>query len=247
MVTVFGNVKKEDFSPSKLKTFEQCPFRYKRRYIDGETGVEPDNIETHEGKAFHTIAEKYKIGANVDELIAEAFKGISYSADVYADKMKEIQKVVGNIVEFKTNILNNAKTVFEEKYLTYTLDEFSMMRGIADLIYTYDNEHYEIVDYKSAKSENDIRFKFQLQSYLLMALKSNGLFGNHSISARIFYIRNNTLSKPVVLSKKETGFFSYGVYSKIKEIREKKIFEAKPGFLCKYCEYAHNCAFCYKK
>ena len=46
------------YSHSRLSTFEQCPYKYKLKYLDKiETDV-PDTIETYLGSRVHETLEK---------------------------------------------------------------------------------------------------------------------------------------------------------------------------------------------
>ena len=60
------------YSYSRLGTFEQCPLRYKFKYIDKITPTIPGTIEGHLGSSVHKVLEwiyKKKQPPSIDEVV----------------------------------------------------------------------------------------------------------------------------------------------------------------------------------
>jgi len=216
------------FSPSRLKTFEQCRMKYKYRYID-KLPVKPVyNIETVEGKIIHEILERHSIGANIDDLAAEVFEknGMLYDKSEYGG-------IIQNVKAFKESVPTTAKS---EEELVLPLSGQAGIMGIVDLMYL-DGNKMHIYDCKTAKRRNDLLHVFQLQCYASMAVK---LFGVEA-DARIFYVRLGDTGEPITMDDRQANCFLCDRVNDIKVILDCHRFPCRESFMCKYCDFQKIC------
>ena len=245
------------YSHSKLSTFEQCPQKYKFRYID-KIKVLKKSIEAFLGSIVHETLEwihnevKSERIPNIDEAVIFYSKSWEqkYNQDIYIVKKELTIKDYFNtgirfILGYYTrNCPFNENTLETEKRIEVNLDDLKKNKivGIIDrLVYNKEKEEYEIHDYKTGNTlpaQEKIESDRQLALYSI-AIKNE--FGKDKKTKLIWHylafdtkIYSERTNEQLEQLKKET-------LELIKKIENEKEFPTKKSPLCNWCEYKPIC------
>jgi len=245
------------YSHSKLETFNQCPLKYKFKYIDN-IKIEKKSIEGFLGTKVHETLEwlysqvkKEKI-PTIDEII------IYYASSWEKDFKPEIYFIVKQEFQIKDyfekgikflldyyqkNHPFNDNTIFTEKIVSILLDEnenYKMVGVIDRVVYNKEKREYEIHDYKTANTlptKEKIEADKQLPLYSI-AIKNN--YNADKIQLIWHYLAYNKkiyskrTDEQLIQLKKET-------LELIKKIENTKFFPYNKSILCDWCEYRDIC------
>ncbi len=246
------------YSHSRLSTFEQCPKKFKYKYLDKLKPEIEKTIETHLGSAVHKTLEW--IYTNVKENDANL-----KIDDIIAQYIKEWQK------EFSENILIVKKqltagdyfnkgvqflidyyskhspfkdgTIECEKGILIELDgEQCKIQGFIDrLVYNLETGEYEVHDYKTANNLPKQEHLDKERQLALYSLAIKEIYGEDKEVLLVwhFLAHNKTLTskrtnKQLENLKKET-------IELIKKINSTKEFPRNRSVLCDWCEYKNIC------
>jgi len=246
------------YSHSKLSAFEQCPLKFKFRYIDSIVPEIEETIESHLGKMVHRTLEwiymqvKENSTPSIDEII-------EYYTEIWEENYKEETPIIRKElteqdyfnmgVKFLVDYYNEHApfedgTIECEKEIIITLDEEGeyKIRGFIDrLVYNLETEEYEIHDYKTAnnlpqkeKIEND-------RQLALYAIAVKELFGQDKEVRLIWHylahnkrIDSKRTNEQLEELKKET-------LELIKKIESTEDFPANKSPLCNWCVFKSIC------
>jgi putative RecB family exonuclease len=244
------------YSHSRLSTFEQCPFKFKLRYIDKIKPAIERTIESHLGSAVHeTLEWLYEQVMNkhiptIDEIITDyAVRWQdTYSKDTLIVKKQLTQKDYFNKgVQFLINYYTknhpfNDNTLETEKKILIELNENYKLQGFIDrLVHNLEKDEYEIHDYKTA---NNLPLKEKIENDRQLALYSiaiKELFGDDKKVILVWhYLAHNQkiisrrTNQQLANLKKETIYL-------IEKIESTENFPSKKSILCNWCEYKNYC------
>lgn len=250
-------MKKKTYSHSRLKTFEQCPLKFRFKYIDKIPEVK-QSIEAHLGGVVHSTLEwlytkvKEKQIPTLDELLTYYTKKWEeeYNENVIIIR-KELTKedYFNKGIEFLLRYYKRHKpfddnTLELEKQIIIGLDQegnYKLQGFIDRLAYNLQTQEYEIHDYKTGNflpSQSDIDNDRQLALYSL-AIKE--LFGHEKEVVLIWHflahdkkIHSKRSNSQLQQLKKET-------LGLIKQIEATKKFPPYVSKLCDWCEYKSVC------
>lgn len=242
------------YSHSRLSSFEQCPLKFKFRYIDKIIPEITATIESHLGKTVHktlewlyTQVQKNKV-PSIEEIITY------YSNKWEENYNKEIpivkkeftvkdyfNKGVQFIVDYYTKHYPFDDNTLEiEKRIMIDLDEegeYKIQGFIDRLSHNSKKEEYEIHDYKTA---NNLPMQKQVDNDRQLALYSiaiKELFGKDKNVCLIWHylahnkkICSNRTNEQLQKLKGET-------LELIKKIESTTIFPQNKSILCNWCEY----------
>ncbi len=168
-------------SPSSIKTFRQCPLKFKFSRIDRLS--EPPTWAIHVGTFVHEVLEHfYQLDAH--ERTLESVKAMAterWKASDWETQVNELIKPEGTIVDFKRQAFDCLQNLwkFEDPKTTelvgmehevQVMIDGVRMKGFIDRFTFDDDDSIIISDYKTGKvdggSEDD-KF-FQLTAYALM-------------------------------------------------------------------------------
>tara|TARA_Y100000034_G_scaffold120591_1_gene163674 strand:+ start:48 stop:905 length:858 start_codon:yes stop_codon:yes gene_type:complete len=250
--------KKKIYSHSRLSTFEQCPFKFKLRYIEKIEPTIEQTIEAHLGSMIHKTLEwiyeqiMNKHIPTIDEVITtySVKWQESYNNDTLIVKKQLTQKDYFNKgVGFLTNYYLthspfDEDTLEVEKRIIIDLDEEGnyQIQGFIDrLVYNSDTDEYEIHDYKTA---NNLPRKETIDNDRQLALYSiaiKELFGKEKEVCLVWhYLAHNKkicsrrTNEQLLQLKNET-------LELIKQIESTQGFQTKRSTLCNWCEYKEYC------
>jgi putative RecB family exonuclease len=246
------------YSHSRLSTFEQCPLKFKFKYIDRIVPEVRETIESHLGKIVHETLEWFytqiKEGnvPSVEEII-------TYYSNNWGEKYKPkilivrkdltvkdyFNKGVQFILDYYTkNYPFEDNTIETEKKVVFNLDDegYFKIQGFIDrLSHDVEKDEYEIHDYKTA---NNLPLKEKVETDRQLALYSiaiKELFGEDKKICLTWHylahnkkICSNRTNEQLQQLKKET-------LELIKQIETTKTFPPKKSILCDWCEYKSIC------
>jgi putative RecB family exonuclease len=243
------------YSHSRLSTFEQCPFKFKLRYIDE---IKPDidtSIEAHLGSAVHSTLEwfyrqiKINKQPELDELMLYYLKIWNKT---YTDNMLIVRKnltkkdYLNKGVKFLIDYYQKHKpfrdnTIDVEKRIIVSVKNYKIQGFIDRLVHNVEKDEYEIHDYKTG---NYFPSRESFEKDRQLALYSIGikeLFGeNKKVRLVWHYLAHNTK-----ISSKRTNqqlqILKQEIFELIKKIESTKEFPTKKSNLCSWCEYKSMC------
>lgn len=246
------------YSHSRLSTFENCPKKFKFRYIDRIIPPIEKSIETHLGKVVHETLEwlylqvKRKINPTIDDVVIYYSKRWEESWDPAIKNVKKkltTKEFFNRGVQFLLDYYMRNKpfkdnTLRVEKRILINLDEDGKYRiqGFIDrLVYNMKTGEYEVHDYKTSHNlpqPEAIDKDRQLGLYSI-AIKNE--FGRNKKVSLIWHylafnrkLRSQRSDEQLEKLKKET-------IELINKIESEKEFLPKKSYLCNWCEYKAIC------
>ncbi len=246
----------EIFSHNRLSYFEQCPLKYKFRYIDDLPSQVGQNIEAFLGIRVHETLEKIyrnelENKSNNFEEIKEFF--IKSWDSNWSDDIQIVNKryLPEDYKKFGMNYIlnyflkylpfNQDKTIGLEKELIFQLDgEDIRIKGIIDRL-AKNHDRYIIHDYKTSKhlqSKNDLILDRQLGIYAL-AVQEN--FDDIQSIELVWHFLAHDNEIRLKAKKTNLKLIKNEVIDKIKEIQTAKNFTPNKNYLCNWCEYKPIC------
>jgi len=247
------------YSHSRLSCFEQCPYRFKLKYIDKIIPEIEMSIEAHLGKCVHDTLEwiynkvlnKEQSPAieNVIDYYAEKWQE-AYSEKIKIVKTQFTQKDYFNKgVQFLVDYYMKHQpfkdgTLECEKKIIINLDsdgEYKMQGFIDRLVHNIEQGHFEIHDYKTANTlptQEKIEQDRQLALYSI-AIKE--LYGEDKDVKLIWhYLAHNT---KIVSNRtnEQLENLKRDILKLIKKIESTNHFPTSRSVLCGWCEYKSMC------
>lgn len=243
------------FSHSKLTTYQQCPQKYKFRYVD-EIPPPVRSIELHLGDTVHRALEK---------LYADALLGKLHSSDeilvFYQEKWDEGYSPQMRIVRSGTTArtylelgrqmllayhkrfypFNESTTLELEEKFSFPLSDGHDIRGIIDRLARAEDGSLEIHDYKTSR-----RFPSpsQVGSDMQLALYELALRQRWPDAQRISLIWHYlTFDQAVTIAKtiRQLEMVKQKTLDLIARIEATTSFPTQVTPLCDWCEYKELC------
>lgn len=251
-------MKNKIYSYSKISAFEQCPLKFKFRYIDKIIPKIDKTIESHLGKTVHSSLEwlysniKKAHIPSLDDLLAFYIKTWedNFFPEIPIPNKKLSAKDYFNkgiyflSMYYLENKPFNDNTLEVEKKIELQLDESGeyKIKGFIDrLSYNLATGEYEIHDYKTA---NNLPSKEKIQEDKQLALYSlaiKELFGKEKEVRLIWHFLAHNKKIPLKKTEKELEKLKQDTLGLIKEIENTKEFPKSPSALCNWCEYKDIC------
>lgn len=244
------------YSHNRLLYYEQCPLKYKFRYIDKIPPQIGQTIEAFLGIRVHETLEK---------LYYNEIKGISNKFDEikshfveswekhWNDNIRIINKRYNqsyykeNGIKYITKYFlkylpfNQDETIAIEKELLLIIDgEDITIKGIIDRLAIRD-ELYIIHDYKTGKhlpTKNDLILDRQLGIYAL-AVKEN--FEDAQSIELIWHFLAHDKEIRIKPKKTNLKLIKNDLINKIRTVKTAKNFTPNKTYLCNWCEYKPIC------
>jgi len=242
------------FSFSRIKTFHQCPLRYRYRYLKG-LKESFRSIESFLGNVVHDVLEWLytqrenaadpSLEDSLGEFATRWSAGLSDEITVIrCSDVADAYLVTGRemLERFHRGAFSRdrSRTVSLEQRLSYKLSDDVVFTGFADRIGRTESGRLFVIDYKTSKSEgNDSEFSEGLQAplYAACAMRKNddgvALAGYH-------YLRHDSTRWQTVDSKRSKALFA-----RFLELAEGTLaateFDPRPGVLCAWCGFNAIC------
>ena len=243
------------YSHSRLSSFEQCPFKFKLRYIDKIIPEVEMSIEAHLGGCVHDALEwlygEAKEGRvpTLDELIVnysrcweETFSPDFVIVRKHFDAKHYFNQGVKFLIDYYTTHQPFDDGTLElEKKIFVDIEGYKLIGFIDRLVLNRDTGEYEIHDYKTANSlpsQEKIDSDRQLALY---AIAIKDLFGQDKEVALVWHylaynkkICSKRTDEQLAQLKKETKEL-------IEKIESATEFLTEKSPLCDWCEYKAMC------
>jgi putative RecB family exonuclease len=246
------------YSHSRLSTFEQCPLKFKFKYIDK---LKPEIEQTIEGFLGNKVHEVLEI------IYEEIAKGRTFQLDeviqIYLEKWnKDISpeiKIIKkeNDIEYYlnqgTNFLINYfvkhfpfkdNTIAIEKRIEVNLDlegKYKLQGYIDRLVHHKETNIFEIHDYKTGsflKSQEELDKDRQLALYSIGVKEMfNQAEDVHLIWHFLAFNKKMTSTR----TQSQLEQLKQETINLIKKIESTKQFKKNKGVLCNWCEFQNHC------
>ncbi len=244
------------FSFSRLKAFDQCPLRYRFRYLKGLPEAFR-SIESHLGNAVHDVLE-WLYGERAEgreptleqalERYAAAWDArredgrvavirVADPPELYLKRGREmVEAFFGGVFAGDRSV-----TVALERRLSVRLSGRVVFTGFADRIGRTERGTLFVVDYKTSSREgngDDFSEGLQAPLYAAALLEHNGedavcLAGYH-------YLRHRSTSWRRV-DREAAADVQARFLEKAERALDATEFPARPGILCAWCGFNHLC------
>lgn len=245
------------YSHSRIGTFENCPLKYKFKYIDKIKPEEIENtIEAFLGSMVHLVFEKlyndlkFQKKNTKDELIdyfSTQWKknfndGVLIVREGYCEEnyFEMGKKYISDYFDRYFPFDDSVTIECEKKILIKLSDKYYLQGYIDRLSYRKDGV-FEIHDYKTANhlpSQEELDCDRQLALY---AISVKEMFTDASDIELVWHyvafdkeMRSKRTFDELLALKQE-------VLSQINQIEKETSFEPKESALCKWCEFQPNC------
>jgi putative RecB family exonuclease len=245
------------YSHSKLNTFEQCPLKFKHKYID-KIISDIESIESHLGKVVHNTLEwLYK---KVKDKIPTIDEVITHYATTWEEKYKPTIVIVkkeltakeyfNKGVEFLVNYYTKNypfkdNTLEIEKKILINLDEegkYNLQGFIDRLSHNSETGEYEIHDYKTA---NNLPSKEKIDNDRQLALYSiaiKELFGQDKKICLVWHYLAHNKKICSKRTNEQLEQLKKDTLALIEKIEATTEFPANKTTLCNWCEYNSTCS-----
>lgn len=245
------------FSHSRLQTFEQCPYKYKLKYLDKLEPVLGPSIESVLGECVHKTLEKLYIDLKFHKILTKEqlleFFEIEWSRKLTTDIQiirkeytKENYKQMGEkfLSDYYDHYhpFNQAKVIGTEEEIKIPLDnQYELIGYIDRLDYNKKEQAYEIHDYKTSAN---LKNQQELDTDRQLALYAQAIKQKYKDAKKIKLVWHFLAHDKEVDSYRtdlELIDLKQKTLSLIKFIESQKHFEPKVSSLCDWCEYKPIC------
>jgi putative RecB family exonuclease len=246
------------YSHSKLCTFEQCPLKYKLRYIDKIKPEIEKTIESHLGSSVHdTLEWIYNSVKENPEKILSLDDIINHYIEIWQKELSKDTLIVKKQFSQKDYLNKGIQfladyfqkyypfkdgTIECEKEILINLDTNTQIKGFIDrLVYNIEEGHYEIHDYKTA---NTLPTQAKMDEDRQLALYSIAIKEMYGKDKEVVLIWHYLAYNQKIISRRtEEQLENLKEETKklIKEIEKTKDFISNRSILCDWCEYKSVC------
>ena len=214
------------YSFSKLSTYQQCPLRFKFKYIDKIPEGKFDDSALVKGSNVHSILENYSEVQQQNSIVEKFLK-----CDIAQKYLPAILGTSKSVKEFNIGLdtkLNPSK---------YS-DKSTIFRGKVDLMTVIDKT-LNIIDYKTGKYKEE-----KYQSYdQLMFYAIYYFIRYHKIDKiRISYVYLEAqLENEMILERKYLSSYIDRLIKTINSVETDTQFIKNKSILCNWCPYQETC------
>jgi len=242
------------YSFSRVKCFQQCPLRYRFRYIEGRKEAFR-SIESFLGSTVHDVLEwlyaRRDAGTDPDEseVLAEFARRWTEGRDptvaiirINNDDEEYIRLGREMLTRFfnETFSRDRSRTVSLEQRLSKRLSDEVLFTGFADRIGRTDKGRLFVIDYKTSRSEGDgSEFSEGLQAPLYAACVLDHHNDDEAL-AGYHYLRHGTTRWQQVDRDRARQLVARFL-DLVFEVETAGDFPARPGVLCSWCGFNAVC------
>ena len=245
------------YSHSRIKTFEQCPQKFKFQYLEKVQIEERDSIEAFLGSRVHEALEKLYKDAKNEKLnsLEETLEWYSDNWDknwtdsviiVKKDFSPKNYKQMGEkfIREYyeRHHPFNQTKTVGIEQRVTLDLGEGFQLQGYIDrLAFNPKKDEWEIHDYKTSAH---LPLNEELEEDRQLALYALAIQKQYQDAKKIKLVWHFlAYDKDLVIekSKDELEQLRKDTITSIKLLESAKDFPTRTSALCDWCQFKPIC------
>jgi len=248
------------YSHSRLSTFEQCPLKFKFRYIEKLKPEIQQFIEGFLGNKVHDVLEWIYLGVakgktfQLDEIL-EFFIGVwnnDFNEEIKIVKEEYDPEYYFNqgikflIDYFVTHNPFKDNTIACEKRIFVNLDnggKYKLQGYIDRLVHNKDTNLFEIHDYKTGgflKSQEELDKDRQLALY---SIGVREMFENVTDVVLIWHFLAFNKKMSSKRTPEQLENLKQEIIQLINKVESATDFPACPSVLCKWCEFRKYCSF----
>jgi putative RecB family exonuclease len=247
------------YSHSRLSTFEQCPLKFKFRYIDKLEPEIKQSIEGFLGNRVHDTLE-FIYNESCRGRIVELDEIIEFYIQIWNREYTPEIKVVNEELDaehyfekgikflidyFTENYPFKDNTIAVEKLIMLDLDptkpgKYRIQGYIDRLVHDKDSNIFEIHDYKTGQ----IKTQEELDKDRQLALYSIGIreeFPEVQDVHLIWHFLDFNRKMSSKRTDEELNELKQNIINLIIKIESTKEFNANPSILCRWCEFRGYC------
>lgn len=246
--------KREDFnheagltlSVSKVKTFKDCPAKYKFNYIEKLPQKEWEFLSF--GKFLHEVLETYYkslLSGDNDShnlILTKAWKlaFINWKAKLSGEQITDAKKICNEFLVDQLKTSKNTAVIGVEKSFYIDIDGKVLLNGFIDRVQLDADGVIHVTDYKTTKNKKYLKNDFfQLLTYAyVMCLEDPSLKkvrGSYILLRHGFEMIVKEFERDEIMTM-ESKFLDYA-----NNISAEKLFRPKPTMLCNYCSFLDAC------
>ncbi len=246
------------YSHSRLSTFEQCPLKFKYRYIDK---IYPDiekSIEAHLGSCVHDTLEWLYIEVQnkniptIDNLIvkySEAWQKTFKPNFIIVKKQFTAKDYFNKGIQFLVDYYTKHQpfqdgTLELEKKIRLNLDkegEYKILGFIDRLVKNPETDEYEVHDYKTANSLPTQEKIDQDRQLALYAIAIKDLYGQDKEVCLVWHYLAHNKKLVSKRTNQQLDMLKQETMQLIKKIETTTEFPCNKSVLCGWCEYKQMC------
>lgn len=239
-------VKQISLSATSIDTYNNCPLKYKYRYVDNIPEA-PEKTYFQLGKVIHKILElfhknKRSSFGDLINLLDTHWKNGDYQYKQEREQNREDAEIMlknyWNYIQ-----LNPVNTLYTEHWFSFNT-RYANLKGKCDRIDLDDEKNITIIDYKTSKkpkTEMKLKKDIQLGIYAIFSVFNGIKLENNILKAfpkklSKLFLRESEPEVSVVFTTADIDQFA----KKIKEVAEniqKGKFEPCKGRYCDWCDY----------
>jgi len=247
------------YSHSRISTFEQCPFKFKLRYIDEIIPEVEQTIESHLGRSVHKVLEWLYTEVTKKRVVPTISQIIDKYTDEWTKEFSDSIRIIKNNFEAKDYFNKGVKflidyyfkykpfddgTIETEKRIFVSLDKegkYKIQGFIDRLVKNPRTGEYEIHDYKTA---NSLPSREKIESDRQLAIYSIAIKELFKTNANINLVWHYLAHNTKIVSKRTSEQLEQlrrETIDLIQQIESAKEFPTYTSVLCDWCEYKSMC------
>ena len=221
---------KEQFSYSKINTYNNCPRKYEFLYKDFYPR-KGSNIAVLKGTLLHKMIELYINDKNYDIPYEKEF--LNLSEEEFNDFKKEFELIKEQPLIKQLKKMKETCEINVEQKLSNIFNDFSFSGNTDTLV--KNNNKIIIIDYKTGKPNQNFE---QLEFY---ALISSYIYKDVTDFLLILSFVSNQQDFKITLKRENLQKIEDKLFKYVTNINSNIKFSKKVGPLCNYCDYIKEC------
>ena len=212
---------KHQYSYSRIRTFEDCPLKFRYRYVDGLPQM---------------ATEAMTFGKNIHEAVAAALQGKPDFSYFDSSQMDEVKSMVQRAVDYvgdRTVVDCEKEFGVTKNFQPFPFSD-AYYRGIVDAVVFSPDKGMEIIDFKT----NGINYsKDQLLLYALLTGTEHNILPDRLSYLSLRFGKVQTWKIDLM----ELVEFKENLAKRVSRIENETEFKPNPGEHCSFCSYIHKC------
>lgn len=231
-------------SASSVKTYTQCPRKYRYTYIDRIQRKEWEHLDLgnfcHKTlEIFHREYKDNKDGVkSLNSLMTNSFntarKDFELTEEVLRDAQSLLREYLAKVSKAKMPNVQGIEIPFE-----FELDKDLIIRGFIDRLDLV-KDRYKIVDYKTTKNTKYLE-PFQLNIYGLWLIKEHPEV--KTFDGSYILLRHKSTTKDYTINMADLNKTKRDLIGYADRINQEQDWKTAPSILCRWCDFNDICDF----